>query len=134
MPISILVIDSDDAHAQRMALALAAADPARRVVVAHSAAQARTALAAWVYDLTLVSHLLSDGNAFQLWGDISDRPALVVVQPGDGWPAAEAMRHGFIDYVVRDSGFAYLHTLPAKVQQALDQSLHGVGFAQRTDA
>ncbi len=134
MPISILVIDSDDTHAQRMAQALAAADPARRVVVANSAAQARTALAAWVYDLTLVSHLLSDGNAFQLWGDISDRPALVIVQPGDGWPAAEAMRHGFIDYVVRDSGFAYLHTLPVKVQQALDQSLHGIGFAQRTDA
>jgi diguanylate cyclase (GGDEF)-like protein/PAS domain S-box-containing protein len=133
MPISILVIDSDEAHAQRMAQALRTADPTWRLATAGSIAQARTELASWVYDLTLVNHLLSDGNAFQLWDAISDRPALIMVPPGDGWPAAQAMRQGFTDYVVRDNGFAYLQTLPAKVNQALDPSLHGMGFAQRAD-
>ncbi len=133
MPTSILVIDSDDTHARCMARALTAADPSRRLATAGSLAQARAELAAWVYDLVVVNHLLSDGNAFQLWTDISDRPAIIVVAPGDGWPAAEAMRLGFVDYLVWDSGGAYLRDLPAKAQQALDQSLHGIGFAQRSD-
>jgi diguanylate cyclase (GGDEF)-like protein/PAS domain S-box-containing protein len=134
MPISILVTDSDSTHAQRIAAALQAAGPEWRVVTASSVAQAREELDKWLFELTLVAHLLRDGNAFQLWNAISDRPAIILVQPGDGWAAAEAMRHGFVDYAIRDKGFAYLDKLATQVRQALDQSLYGIGYAQRTDA
>ncbi|MDB5895702.1 MAG: sensor-containing diguanylate cyclase/phosphodiesterase, partial [Rhodoferax sp.] len=56
--------------------------------------------------------------AFDLWPEVAEQAVVLMVDAGDEWAAARALQCGYADYLVKDAGLAYLHTLAPRVEAA----------------
>ena len=122
MPISILLIESDHHHAQALVDALADPWSGWRVDVAASLADAREHLGHSRPDIVLAAQRTVDGSAFDLLRLLDGVPAMIVVRMGAETHAAQAMRHGFDDFVVQDPALDYLLALPAQIDTVLERN------------
>jgi diguanylate cyclase (GGDEF)-like protein/PAS domain S-box-containing protein len=118
MTLSVLLIESDAAHASASAEAMADEQTDWRVEVAHSVAEARAALALNAFDVIVVSHRLADGTAFDLGALLAGQAVILSVAPGEEQVAAQAMRLGFGNHIVKDAGLAYVPALALRVAMA----------------
>ncbi|MFN3439694.1 MAG: EAL domain-containing protein [Acidovorax sp.] len=121
MPISVLLIESDQHHAQAVVDALVDPWSGWQVEVAVSLAQAREQLAQGRTDIVLAAQRMVDGSAFDLLEALQGVPAMIVVRAGAETHAAQAMRHGFDDFAVQDPALDYLLTLPAQIDAVLER-------------
>ena len=122
MPISVLLIDGDSVHAQSVVHALVDPWLGWTVEVATSLAQARRILDRQQTDVVLTARSLADGTAFDVLEWLEDVPALIVVLPGEEIEAAQAMRHGFSDFLVQTPQLDHLLALPAQIEAVLERS------------
>ena len=124
MPISILLIEGDHAHAQAVAGALADPWSGWQVEVCASLAQAREHLQHQQRrpDIVLAAQSTLGGTAFDLLQLLAGVPAIIIVRMGAETHAAQAMRHGFDDFAVQDPALDYLLTLPAQIDAVLERS------------
>ncbi len=124
MPISILLIEGDQSHAQAVAGALADPWSGWQVEVCASLAQAREHLQHPHRrpDIVLAAQSTLGGAAFDLLQMLGGLPAIIIVRMGAETHAAQAMRHGFDDFAVQDPALDYLLTLPAQIDAVLERS------------
>ncbi|RQO84180.1 EAL domain-containing protein [Acidovorax sp. FJL06] len=122
MPISVLLIEGDHAHAQAVVGALADPWSGWRVDVCASLAEARAQLQQRRPDIVLAAQSTLGGTAFDLLQLLGGVPAILIVRMGAETHAAQAMRHGFDDFTVQDPALDYLLTLPAQIDAVLERS------------
>ncbi len=122
MNVSVLLIDSDTAHAAALAGALQPPAAGGCVVRATSIADARKRLHDGRFDAVVLCHRLHDGDCFDLLGELQGTPVLLAVEPGAEWAAARAMRLGCADYLVTDARGAALRGLRAQLDTVLQKS------------
>ena len=122
MPVSVLLIEGSEDHAQAVTRALVDPWMDWRLLRAASVGQARALLAGECIDIVLVARRLHDGSAYDVFASLQGQPTLMVVHEGEEADAALAMRHGFVDFVVRDADGRYLLNLPAQLEAALERS------------
>ena len=122
MPVSVLLVDDDAAHARAAVAALGDAWRGWRVEVAGTLASARQHIATQAVDIIIAAERVADGVAFDLLEMARGIPVVMAVAQGVEFQAAVALRHGFSDFIVRDAAHAYLLTLPAQIEAVLEQS------------
>ena len=122
MSVSILLIESDTDHAQALVDVLADPWSGWRVDISTSLAQAQEYLARRRPDIVLAAQRTVGEAAFELLQQLDGIPALIIVRVGAETHAAQAMRHGFEDFVVQDAGLDYLVTLPAQIETVLERT------------
>jgi DNA-binding response OmpR family regulator len=122
MPISVLLIDGDCAHAQAVVGALVDPWLDWTVEVAPSLAHARPVLSRQQTDVVLTVRRVVDGTAFDVLELLDNVPALLIVPEGEEAQAAHAMRHGFCDFLVQTPQRDHLLALPAQIQAVLERS------------
>ncbi|WP_087748079.1 MULTISPECIES: EAL domain-containing protein [unclassified Acidovorax] len=122
MPISVLLIDGDSDHAQSVVHALVDPWLDWTVDMAPTLAQARRILARQQIDVVLTVRSMADGTAFDVLKMLDDVPALIMVLPGEEAQAAQAMRHGFSDFLVQTPQRDHLLALPAQIEAVLERS------------
>ena len=114
-----LVEDNDDiAFVTRLCLERAG----HRVTVCHSGADALIVLGHSSYDLVVLDYFLPDMKGSELLRrlqkDGNRTPVLMITAYGDQQLAAQVLREGALDYVVRDQSGTYLNELPKRVVEA----------------
>lgn len=122
MSVSLLLIEGRQDRAQAIVGALVDQWLGWHVNVAPTLWQARALLAYRSFDVVLTAQRLADGSAFDVLGILQGQPALILVPEGSESNAAQAMRHGFSDFVVQDDNRNYLLTLPAQIEAVLERS------------
>ncbi len=122
MPVSVLLVDGDSSHSQGLVRALADAWLGWRVDVALTVADALQRLAAGGIDVIVAAEQLVDGSAFDVLEVAQEIPVILAVPENGAARAARALRHGFRDFIVRDEEHAYLLSLPAQIEEVLEQS------------
>ncbi len=122
MPVSVLLVDGDSSHTQGLVRALADAWLGWRVNVVPTVAEAWQRLASDNIDVILAAEQLADGNAFDVLEMANGIPVMVAVPEDGAARAATALRHGFRDFIVRDAAHSYLLSVPAQIEEVLEQS------------
>src|ERR1019366_4075687 len=115
-----LVEDNDDiAFVTRRCLERAG----HQVTVCHNGADALIVLGHASYDLVILDYILEDMKGsdllHRLHQDGIHTPVLMVTAYGDEQLAAQVLREGALDYVVRDPSSAYLSDLPKRVVESV---------------
>src|SRR6516165_4104402 len=115
-----LVEDNDDiAFVTRLCLERAG----HEVTVCHSGTDAQIVLGQMAYDLVVLDYFLQDMKGSELLQRLRNdgirTPVLVITAYGDQQLAAQVLREGALDYVVRDQSSAYLDELPKRVVEAV---------------
>jgi two-component system cell cycle sensor histidine kinase/response regulator CckA len=115
-----LVEDNDDfAFVTRLCLERAG----HEVTVCHSGTDAQIVLGQVAYDLVVLDYFLQDMKGSELLqrlrSDGIRTPVLMITAYGDQQLAAQVLREGALDYVVRDQSSAYLDELPKRVVEAV---------------
>jgi diguanylate cyclase (GGDEF)-like protein/PAS domain S-box-containing protein len=116
MPALILLIESDARHAAAVVRAAAQQSPPWELVHASTLAEARRLPELSRADAVFISYRMRDGVAFDLWPEVAEQAVLLAIDAGDEWAAARALQCGYADYVIKDAGMVYLHTLAPRVE------------------
>jgi PAS domain S-box-containing protein len=114
-----LVEDNDDiAFVTRRCLERAG----HHVTLCHSGTDALIVLSHANYDLVVLDYFLEDMKGSEvlrrLRQDGIRTPVLMITAYGDQQLAAQVLREGALDYVVRDQSSVYLEDLPKRVEEA----------------
>ncbi len=114
-----LVEDNDDiAFVTRLCLERAG----HQVTVCHNGTDALLVLSHASFDLVVLDYFLPDLKGSELLlrlrQDGNRTPILMLTAYGDQQLAAQVLREGALDYVVRDASSAYLNELPKRVAEA----------------
>lgn len=72
-----------------------------------------------VFDIVLMDYQLPDGTAFDILPHVMDLPTIFVTGSGSEQVAAEAMRKGAYDYLIKDPDGNYLTVLSSTITNAL---------------
>ncbi len=119
-PLSVLIVDDNDDHAQ-LALEFLKLSGPYQVDIADCLEALWEKLAANRYDIALLDHNLPDGtglDALTRLRTLPDAPPVIMVTGrGDQRVAAQAIQRGAIEYLVKEGD--YLQTLPALVEKAV---------------
>jgi PAS domain S-box-containing protein len=115
-----LVEDNDDlAFVARRCLERAG----HQVTVCHAGADALIVLGNSTFDLVVLDYFLLDMRGSELLArlhqDGNHTPVLMITGSGDQKLAAQVLREGALDYVVRDQTDGYLVELPKRVLEAV---------------
>ncbi|MBI3821112.1 MAG: response regulator [Planctomycetes bacterium] len=115
-----VVEDNDDiAFVTRLCLERAG----HQVTVCHTGTDALIVLGQVSYDLVVLDYFLEDMKGSELLQRLQQdgirSPVLMVTAYGDQQLAAQVLREGALDYVVRDQSSAYLEELPKRVVEAV---------------
>lgn len=112
---SILLVEGDNPHAQGLADFLHQALPTAQIHHAGSVREVQAQCALQRFDAVLSAWELPDGGALEVLAGVKATPALVMVASGQEAQAADAMRQGFSDFVVRDARQNFWLTLPTQI-------------------
>ncbi|BCK68075.1 transcriptional regulatory protein [Streptomyces libani subsp. rufus] len=134
--IDVLVVD-DDVHVAKINAAYVAKIEGFRVsCLAHTAAEALTALETHPVDLILLDHYLPDRTGLQLVSELRRRGLLtdviMVTAARDIATVQAAMRHGALQYLVKPFTFAGLRS-KLEGYAALHRTFAGGGQAEQSE-
>lgn len=119
----ILVIEDEHAHAELIRHAFAHSAERFCLTIAHNLEEARACLNGGLWpDLVISDLLLPDGQGIELLpgaGGGRSFPLVLMTSHGDEKMAAEAIRAGALDYVVKSA--TTLAELPRVARRALDE-------------
>ena len=105
--IQVLLVDPDDAFANRVGRAFRSVNGRAELARAHTLAEARALSATSRYDVAIADWSLPDGAATELLGSNGDGggyPVVVLVHAGEEEHGAAAIEAGAIDCFVKDGG------------------------------
>ncbi len=117
----VLLIEDDLIDEMATARAVARQGLPYRLHVARSVAQAREALAARSFDVILADCQLPDGTSADLMAAFGEQLVIFVTGAWDAVAAADALRLGVHDYLIKDGEGIYLQLLHYRVESALRQ-------------
>lgn len=89
------------------------------VRIEGSAAAGRAALAEDGFDILITDYSLGDGTGFEVAQAARNMPIVFITGAGDERVAAQALRTGAADYLIKDHERNYLRILPVTVDNAL---------------
>jgi CheY-like chemotaxis protein len=87
--------------------------------MARSVAEAKSLLAAKTYDVIVTDHNLGDGTAFDVIPLVKDTPVVFATGAGNEEIAAQALKAGASDYLVKDAEGGYLSLLMMTLVRAV---------------
>src|SRR5947208_7046258 len=120
-PLRLFLVEDDDDLAFITRLCLERAG--HEVTVCHSGTDALIVLGQVPYDLVVLDYFLEDMKGSELLHRLRQdgirTPVLMITAYGDQQLAAQVLREGALDYVVRDQSSAYLEELPKRVGEAV---------------
>lgn len=119
--ISVLLIEDDLVDEMATLRAIAREALPYRVQVARSVADARRVLSHQRFDVILADYKLTDGTSFDLMEDFADDLVIFITGAWDEVAAAEVLRLGVHDYLIKDDERRYLKLLHYRVKTALRQ-------------
>ncbi|MDP2006824.1 MAG: EAL domain-containing protein [Rubrivivax sp.] len=119
--IDVLLIEDDPVDEAAMLRTVAQQGLPYRMHVARSVAQARAVLAGRSFDVILADHQLPDGSSSDLMDAFGEQLVIFVTGAWDAAAAANALRIGVHDYLIKDSEGTYLKLLHYRVETALRQ-------------
>jgi signal transduction histidine kinase len=90
-------------------------------VEAVSLQETLAALAKQKFDVIVCDYMLNDGTASDVLAACGDTPLIVVTGTGSEEIAAEMMKHGARDYLIKDPQGKYLTVLPPTVINAIER-------------
>jgi two-component sensor histidine kinase len=119
----ILLVEDDDAHTELIARAFAAEPEAWNIKRVKSVSEARASLAQEDFGLILADYLLPDGKGLDLIDGDADsgpgNPVLILTSHGSEIVAAESIKRGALDYVVKSAeSFASMPEQASRAQRA----------------
>ena len=117
----VLLIEDDLIDEMATLRAVARQGLPYRMHVARSVAQAREALAGRAFDVILADCQLPDGTSADLMAAFQDQLVIFVTGAWDADAAAEALRLGVHDYLIKDGEGIYLQLLHYRVESGLRQ-------------
>ena len=88
---------------------------------ATSSAQARDFLEKETFDVVLLDYLLGDGIGTELLPLLNGAPGIIITGEGSEEVAANAMRKGAYDYVIKDAECKFLTVLPLTIGTVLER-------------
>ena len=122
MAIALLLIESDGAHRAVLQRMLAEMHPAWSLTFAEGFDSACQQMQHRLPDVVLVAHPLRDGQSHELLARLGPTPAILMVPEGQEQAAAEGLRAGFQNCLVKDERQGYLRILPGLVLAAIDKA------------
>ena len=124
VPDTLRVLLVDDDQVDRMAIERYAreAELPFEIEMANSTSDARQRLKTSSYDVVILDYLLGDGTGLELIPELDDTPSIIVTGSGNELVAAEALRIGAYDYLIKDSDGDYLRMLEATAENAIERS------------
>src|SRR5690349_3917091 len=119
--VHILLVDDDAVDRKAIERYVKEQQLAYRLVQTASVAEARAQLARARFDVAILDYLLQDGTGLDILVELHDTPAIILTGSGREAIAAQAMRLGAYDYLIKDTDRDYLAMLPATVLNALER-------------
>jgi len=123
-PVSVLYIDDDDGLARLVQKYLRR--HGYRVETALSGTEGLGKLAAGRFDVVAVDHFMPGEDGLQLLKRLAKLPepppAIYVTASDEGRIAVAALKHGAVDYVIKDVQGAFLDLLDRAIRQAVEQT------------
>jgi PAS domain S-box-containing protein len=117
----LFIVEDDDDVAFLMRKSLERAG--HHVAVCHTGADALIVLSHTLFDLVLLDQKLPDMSGLELLRTLNREgiatPVLMVTAQGDEHLAAEVLRAGALDYMVKDRPLTFLTDLPKRVHESV---------------
>jgi diguanylate cyclase (GGDEF)-like protein len=120
-PVSVLLIEDDLVDEMATLRAVAQEGLPYRMAVARTVVEARKLLAGHRFDVILADYKLTDGTSFDLMDDFADTLVIFITGAWDEAAAANALRLGVHDYLIKDAERKYLKLLGYRVETAMRQ-------------
>ncbi len=121
-PIRILLVEDDEIDRHGVKRQLQKSQLAFTLIIATSRNEAQELLrAAESYDVVLLDYELGDGTALELLASAGTAPAVIITGNGSEQVAAEAMRRGAYDYLIKDTERNYLELIPLTIESVLSR-------------
>ncbi len=121
----LLIVEDDDTEALRIEQALQQETPVADPYRARSVAEARRLLSETVFEATLVTHELPDGDCFDVLDFILESalalPVVVLTPYGHEDVVVSAMKAGASDCIRKELDHRHLEVLPMRLQEAMQQ-------------
>lgn len=122
--LTLLLIEDDRVDQMAFTRLVRDGHPAYTIWIAGSLAEARTILSGQPVDIVVCDFYLGDGTPFDIIPELRTRgiPVIVVSGAEDEDSAADAIRKGAFDYLVKDQNYNYLKVLPLTIERALEDA------------
>ncbi|MFA4876902.1 MAG: PAS domain S-box protein [Methanoregula sp.] len=119
--LTLLLIEDDRVDQMAFGRMIHNQQPSYTVRIAGSLAEARVILSKEPVDIVICDFYLGDGTPFDIIPDLKKQniPIIVVSGAEDEDSAADAIRSGAYDYIVKDQNYNYLKALPLTIETAL---------------
>ncbi len=118
--IRLLIVDDDEIDRQGVRRFLEKMGLPYALRTAASKAEALELLRdADSYDVVLLDYELGDGTGLELLASVGTTPAVIITGNGSEQIAAEAMRRGAYDYLIKDPERNYLELIPLTIENVL---------------
>ena len=131
----LLIVEDDDTEALRIEQALQQETPVADPYRARSVAEARRLLSETVFEATLVTHELPDGDCFDVLDFILESalqlPVVVLTRYGHEDVAVSAMKAGASDCIRKELDHRHLEVLPIRLQEAMHRQHVMQQFAEQ---
>ena len=122
--LTLLLIEDDRVDQMAFTRLIQDEHPSYTIWIAGSLAEARTILSGQPVDIVVCDFYLGDGTPFDIIPELRTRgiPVIVVSGAEDEDSAADAIRKGAFDYLVKDQNYNYLKVLPLTIERALEDA------------
>lgn len=120
-PVRLLVVEDDQFDRMALERHVLRQRLPYEVVTAESGADAMQKLRARSFDIVLLDYMLGDMTGLELMPELRGTPAIIIAGLGNEEIAANAIRQGAYDYLVKDTQRAYLNLLPVVIRKALER-------------
>lgn len=115
----VLMIDDEETDRMAFQRFLRSNDRLCTADMAGSVEEARGFLEAKTYDVVITDHNLGDGTAFDVIPLVKDAPVVIATGSGNEVIAAQALKAGASDYLVKDAEGGYLQLLMMTIVRAV---------------
>jgi len=120
-PVRVLLVDDDQVDRMAIERFVRTEGLPYEMESASSISEARQHLKNSRFDVAILDYQLSDGTGLELLKEIEDVACIILTGSGNEVVAAEALRAGAYDYLIKDSDRDYLRMLGATVQNAVER-------------
>jgi PAS domain S-box-containing protein len=109
--------------------------PNYRIEITESVSQARKKLEEMHVDIVISDFYLGDGTPFDILPILTKQkiPVVITTGSGDRNSAAQAIRQGAADFLVKDQNYNYLKALPGIIERVLAGGKYEPGHIPDTD-
>ena len=120
-PVRVLLVEDDQIDRMAIERHVLRQRLPYEIVTAESGADAMQKLRARSFDIVLLDYMLGDMTGLELMPELRGTPAVFITGLGNEEIAANAIRQGAYDYLVKDQQRAYLNMLPVVIRNVLER-------------